>query len=219
MQIILDQVGKRYRQEWIFRDLSQRFEPARSYAVTGPNGSGKSTLLKLLCGQLSPSTGTLQFLKQGRPLPTDEVFSACSFAAPYIELIEEFTLREMIAFHGQFKPLLPGLDEAAVLELLAFPRATRKEVRHFSSGMKQRLKLALALCANTPVLLLDEPTTNLDRQGMDWYRQMVERFLPGRLTVIASNLDLDFDFCQEKIDITGYKVPAVEKNMAISSKQ
>ena len=211
MQIILDQVGKRYRQEWIFRGLSHRFEPARSYAVTGPNGSGKSTLLKLLCGQLSPSAGQLQFLDQGRPLSADEVFANCSFAAPYIELIEEFSLREMVAFHRQFKPFLPGLDEEAVLGLLAFPRAARKEVRHFSSGMKQRLKLALALCADTPLLLLDEPTTNLDRLGMDWYRQMVERFLPGRLAIIASNLELDFDFCQERIDIMGYKVPAAGK--------
>ncbi len=205
MQISFQQVSKRYRYDWIFKGVDYRFEEGRSYAITGPNGSGKSTLLKIICGHLTPSKGKVEFLKNEKKVAPEEVYSEVSYAAPYIELIEEFTLLEALDFHQKFKPFRQGLGTPEALDLLAFSKAANKEIRHFSSGMKQRLKLLLALCSDTPVLLLDEPTTNLDRQGMDWYRQLVDRFAAGRLTVVASNVDIDFDFCEERLDILQYK--------------
>jgi ABC-type multidrug transport system ATPase subunit len=205
MTISFQQVSKRYRYEWIFKGIDFRFEPGRSYAITGPNGSGKSTLLKILCGHLSPSKGKVEFLRSEKKINSDEVYQQVSYAAPYIELIEEFTLKEALDFHQKFKPFRQDLGTPELMDLLAFSKAANKEIRHFSSGMKQRLKLALALCSDSPVLLLDEPTTNLDRQGMDWYRQLVERFAAGRLTVVASNVEIDFDFCEEQVDILKYK--------------
>ncbi len=205
MKISFQQVSKRYRYDWIFKGVDYRFEEGRSYAITGPNGSGKSTLLKIICGHLTPSKGKVEFLKNEKKVAPEEVYSEVSYAAPYIELIEEFTLLEALDFHQKFKPFRQGLGTPEALDLLAFSKAANKEIRHFSSGMKQRLKLLLALCSDTPVLLLDEPTTNLDRQGMDWYRQLVDRFAAGRLTVVASNVDIDFDFCEERLDILQYK--------------
>ncbi len=205
MQISFQQVSKRYRYDWIFKGVDYRFEEGRSYAITGPNGSGKSTLLKIICGHLTPSKGKVEFLKNEKKVAPEEVYSEVSYAAPYIELIEEFTLLEALDFHQKFKPFRQGLGTPEALDLLAFSKAANKEIRHFSSGMKQRLKLLLALCSDTPVLLLDEPTTNLDRQGMDWYRQLVDRFAAGRLTVVASNVDIDFNFCEERLDILQYK--------------
>jgi ABC-type multidrug transport system ATPase subunit len=205
MNISLQQVSKRYKYEWIFRGIDFQFEKGRSYAVTGPNGSGKSTLLKVLSGHLSPSRGKVEFASDDGKIGIDEVYKSVSYAAPYIDLIEEFTLSEAIAFHRQFKPFLEGLRPNDLLGLLAFSKAKDKQVRHFSSGMKQRLKLVLALCSASPLLLLDEPTTNLDRQGMHWYRDLVERFAKGRTLVVASNVDVDFDFCEERVDILDYK--------------
>jgi ABC-type multidrug transport system ATPase subunit len=205
MQITFRQAGKRYRYEWILKGIDYRFEGGRSYAVKGPNGSGKSTFLKLLSGHLSPSKGEVIFMADDGKIPADEVYRSVGFAAPYIDLIDELTLREALVFHQKFKPLLQGLRPADVIDLLAFSRAQDKQIRHFSSGMKQRLKLALALCSDTPVLLLDEPTTNLDKQGTDWYLGLVERFAKGRLTVVASNVEVDYVFCEEAIDILNYK--------------
>lgn len=205
MKIELEAVSKRFRLEWVLRNVSLSFEPNRRYAVTGPNGSGKSTLLKIISGHLTPSKGQVSFAFQGRPLEVSAVYQHLSFAAPYIELLEELSLLEALRFHTRFKPLAPGLNTDALVELLGFERARHKPVRNFSSGMKQRLKLALALCSNTPLLLLDEPTTNLDLEGIAWYRRLVEAYTPGRLIIIASNAEVDFDFCEERVSILDWK--------------
>ncbi len=205
MQIKLEQVSKRYRYEWIFKGIDYQLVAGGRVAVTGPNGSGKSTLMKVLSGHLSPSKGKVEFVSEGKKIAADDVFRQVSYAAPYIELIEEFTLVEAIDFHQKFKPLLPGFTTAEVLDLLAFPKAKDKQVRHFSSGMKQRLKLALACCSASSLLLLDEPTTNLDAQGVEWYLAVTERFIGNRTVVVASNVAVDYGFCGEVIDILKYK--------------
>ena len=205
MKIELSQVGKRYRMEWIFRGISLRFEAGKQYAITGPNGSGKSTLLKILSGHLTPSKGKARYFLENKPLEIAAAYRHLSYAAPYIELIEELTLREALQFHLRFKPLRGGLDANDVLELLRFGKAGNKAIRGFSSGMKQRLKLALAICSDTPLLLLDEPTTNLDKEGVAWYRQLIEAYSAGRLLIVASNVDVDFDFCEERVNILEYK--------------
>lgn len=205
MIISLDQVGKRYRFDWIFRDLSYEFKLGKKYAILGANGSGKSTLMKVLSGHLSPTKGKLAFLQDGKKVDPDEVYHHVSYAAPYIELIEEFTLHEALQFHSRFQSFRNNLSTAQLIDILGFKSSKNKEIRFFSSGMKQRLKLVLALCSNTPILLLDEPTTNLDQQGMDWYLELVERFAQNRLLIVASNVEIDYGFCDEIIDIRDYK--------------
>lgn len=205
MIVRLQNTGKRYRLEWIFRNLEYAFQSPGRYALLGPNGSGKSTLMKVLSGHLSPSKGRVSFEINGKILEPDEVYHSVSYAAPYIELIEEFTLEEALKFHSRLKPMLPGISPARLYELLALPRTRSKEIRFFSSGMKQRVKLALAICADTPVLLLDEPATNLDLQGVDWYKKLIQQFAADRLVVIASNDPHDAEFCPEHLNILDYK--------------
>lgn len=205
MTIQLQNAGKRFRLDWIFRGLDYTFRAGERYAVLGPNGSGKSTLLKVLSGHLTPSKGKVVFEHAGTPVEPDAVYRHISYAAPYIELIEEFTLEEALKFHAGLKPLLPGFNPAKLYELLALPRARTKEIRFFSSGMKQRVKLALAICTATPVLLLDEPATNLDTQGVAWYKNLVAEYAAGRLVVIASNDPHDADFCPVHLNILDYK--------------
>lgn len=205
MVVELEKAGKRYRLEWIFKDLSCRFQTGERYAILGPNGSGKSTLLKVISGHLSPSKGHIQFSNGQKTLPVEDIFRQVAYAAPYIELIEEFTLAEALHFHAKMKPLLPGLNTDALLDLLQLPRARNKEIRFFSSGMKQRVKLALAICSDTPALLLDEPATNLDVQGVEWYKRMIQDFAASRLVVIASNDPHDAAFCPTHLNIMDYK--------------
>ena len=205
MKIELDNVGKRYRMEWILRGISLQFEADKQYAITGPNGSGKSTLLKILSSHLTPSKGKVRYFHGLKALDHTTAYRHLSYAAPYIELIEELTLWEALQFHLRFKPLRDNMAANDVLELLHFNKARNKPIRDFSSGMKQRLKLALAICSDTPLLLLDEPTTNLDKEGVAWYRNLIESYSPGRLLIVASNVDVDFDFCEEKVSILDYK--------------
>ncbi len=205
MKIELQGIAKRFRLEWILRKVDLQLESGASYAISGPNGSGKSTLLKILAGHLTPSRGTVSFTKAGQIIPKDEVYRHLCYAAPYVELIEEFTLKEAITFHQGFKPFVDGIGPEELIEILNFEKSRHKMVRDFSSGMRQRLKLALALCAEADLIILDEPTTNLDSQGVTWYRQLIDTYTRDRLLIVASNVDVDFDFCQKRINVLDFK--------------
>jgi ABC-type multidrug transport system ATPase subunit len=205
MTITLNNIGRRFNRDWIFRGVDQAFTPGESYAILGPNGSGKSTLLQVLNGSLSPSIGTINYAYQDKPIEISQVFNYLSLAAPYLEVIEEFTLSEMVDFHFKFKNYKNGLDKKQLIELLNLPKSEHKLIRYFSSGMKQRLKLILAFCSDTPMLMLDEPTSNLDAQGVDWYLSLVERFATGRLTIICSNQEHEYGFCKHRLNISDYK--------------
>jgi len=205
MEVSFHKVGKRYRYEWIFRNVEFTFEAGKKYAILGPNGSGKSTLLKILAGHLSPSKGKVDFSFKGKKVDGDNVYKHISYAAPYIELIEEFTLTEAIQFHQKFKPFINQLTPNDLIEILDFEKSKNKPIRFFSSGMKQRLKLVLSICSEASLLLLDEPTTNLDNQGMDWYRDLVKKYARDRLVIVASNVEKDYDFCDTTLNILDYK--------------
>lgn len=205
MDLVLNDLGKRFRFEWIFRHINYEFKAGGKYAILGPNGSGKSTLMKILSGHLTPSKGKINFKKSGKNLIIDKVYPHISYAAPYIDLIEELTLEEAIKFHLRFKPMLQDLKTDALIDLLNFSSSRKKEIRFFSSGMKQRLKLVLAICSNTELLLLDEPTTNLDQQGFEWYQNLIDQYAKNRLVIVASNVEMDYRFCDASLDIREYK--------------
>jgi ABC-type multidrug transport system ATPase subunit len=203
--ISLQNIGRRFNREWIFKGVDYTFEQGKSYAILGPNGSGKSTLLQVLTGSLAPSAGALLYTSNNAPLPVESVFTDLSLSAPYLELIEDFTLDETIAFHFEFKKYASGLDKNSVIDLLGLQSSRNKLLRYFSSGMKQRTKLALAFCSDTPMLMLDEPTSNLDTQGVDWYLNLVEKYAKDRLTIICSNQQHEYGFCGHLLNITDYK--------------
>jgi len=205
MEIELREVAKRYRFEWIFRNINYHFNSQHRYAILGNNGTGKSTFLKILSGHLTPSKGKIIFTNDGKALEIEQVYQQVAYAAPYIDLIEEFTLKEAIDFQQKFKPLQDGLNTKKLIELLGFQKSVDKEVKFFSSGMKQRLKLALAICGKTNLLLLDEPTTNLDQQGMDWYQDLLDKYSANRLLIIASNIEADYQRCDQFLNIMDFK--------------
>lgn len=205
MDIKLSAAGRRFNQEWIFRDISYTFAGGQKYAILGPNGSGKSTLLSLILGNLSPSEGEVSYAADGIAIPEAEWYRQSSFAAPYLDLVEEFTLQETIAFHFKFKDLIPGLNLRAVLDLLGLSRSEDKALKYFSSGMKQRTKLALACCTDAPLLLLDEPTSNLDVQGVSWYQDLIAQFAAKKMVIIGSNQENEYKFCDHHLQISDYK--------------
>jgi ABC-type multidrug transport system ATPase subunit len=205
MEIILENIGRRFNQEWIFRSLNYRFERGQAYAILGANGSGKSTLLQVLAGSLSASEGSLTYQSGETKIESDDFYEHISIAAPYLDLIEEFSLAEMIDFHFQFKDFLPGFDSKEIIRILDLKKVENKSIRYFSSGMKQRCKLALAVFTNTPVLLLDEPTANLDKQGIEWYQHLVANYTKERLLIICSNQEEEYKCCTQQLQISDYK--------------
>ncbi|WP_162051964.1 ABC transporter ATP-binding protein [Pontibacter pamirensis] len=210
MQINLSKLGKRYNYEWIFRNLTYTFESGSSYAILGRNGSGKSTLLTTIAGYNLHSEGEITYTLKDNRLAPDQAYRQLSLTAPYLELVEEFTLLEMLQFHTHFKPLRHQLSHLELIDRLELQRAKNKFVKDFSSGMKQRLKLGLAIYSDTPLLLLDEPTTNLDQEGVAWYQEHVSQNQEGRLIIVASNIQHEYSFCQHHLRISDYH-PASRK--------
>ena len=204
MTITAQNLGKRFNREWIFRDLSYTFQPG-VYAIVGPNGSGKSTLLQVLWGQLPSSVGAVAYGDDNAVIPIEEVYQHLTIAAPYLELIEEFTLEEILGFHFSFKKIRGGKTLQELIELLELGHVQNKLVGHFSTGMKQRLKLGLALFSDVKMVFLDEPTTNLDKQSVAWYWKNFGKIPQTALIFIGSNQESDYPPGATKIDLMNFK--------------
>ena len=205
MQIDATGLGKRFQRDWIFRGLSRAFRPGSATAVLGPNGAGKSTLLNTISGQLLPTEGMLAYSLAGKTVAVEDLPRHLAYAAPYLELLEELTLWELLQFHTRFKPLRPGVSHEQLIALMYLEKSRNQLVREFSSGMKQRLKLALALYADAPLLLLDEPTTNLDATGVAWYQEHVQATRAGRTLLLSSNVPAEYAFCDEQLVVTEFQ--------------
>lgn len=217
MKISLTDAGKRFNREWIFRHLSYTFEEGKSYAIVGPNGSGKSTLLQVLSGAMQVSEGEVKYEIQSTKyevkksensillLNTESVFNYISICAPYLEVVEEMTLVEFLNFHRQFKPFLKGMTIEKTISLLGLENAAQKQIRNFSSGMKQRVKLAQCIFSDTPIVLLDEPCTNFDKSGVELYHQLVNDYCNKRMVIVSSNDQQEYSFCKETLNIMDWK--------------
>ena len=206
MTISLYDAGKRFNYDWIFRHVHYTFSSGNRYAIIGPNGSGKSTLLQALAGNSWLSEGTLVATDDaGRSIADDKLFEHITIAAPYLEVVEEMTLLEFWRFQEKFHSYLPGSTPESISEKLGLENALHKQIRYFSSGMKQRVKLGQALFAARPVVLLDEPCTNLDADGIALYHQLIEELTAQKLLVICSNDEQEIRSCTERVDIRNYK--------------
>lgn len=197
--------SKRFHREWIFKNLDLELSAGDAFAITGGNGSGKSTLLKCLSGIVPLTNGSIEYRIGSSVLEEEHWFHSLAIATPYMELPEEFTLTEVLAFHFQFKRSLNQLSIQEILAILGLEKHQSKFISQFSSGMKQRVKLALAFLSEVPLLLLDEPTTNLDKQGVNWYLDLIQQYAKGRILVICSNEPREYDFCEKKISLEDYK--------------
>ena len=205
MQINLHQIGKKFNREWVFRNINYEIPASSRIAVLGSNGSGKSTLLQVISGILTPSHGNTEYLVNNSSVPIEEVFQHFSIASPYLELIEEMTLIEMVDYHFSFKKRLNNLSNTQIISMLGLESSTHKEIRHFSSGMKQRLKLALAILSDVACILLDEPCSNLDKQGIAWYQDLLKNHTQQRTLIICSNQEYEYEICDKFISIMDYK--------------
>ena len=205
MKVSLTDAGKRFNRDWIFRHFSYTFEKGNSYAITGPNGSGKSTLLQVLSGSMQLSEGSGEWAADNGQLANEEVYKQISLCAPYLEVVEEMTLKEFLEFHHHFKPLLSSVSIDNIILTIGLQDAINKQIRYYSSGMKQRVKLAQAIFSDTSFLLLDEPCTNLDTTGIELYHELVNKYCTNRLVIVSSNDEVEYRFCKERINITDHK--------------
>jgi len=205
MKIKLSKAGKRFNREWIFRNADLEFNSSNSYAVTGPNGSGKSTMLQCIGGMLQLSEGSIDYAIDKRQITNEEVYKQISFCAPYLDVIEEMTLTEFLHFHNQFKSFINNFSIEQIVDEIGLNTAINKQIRFYSSGMKQRVKLAQAVFSDCSIVLLDEPCSNLDVKGIKLYHSLIENYCKERLVIVCSNDEVEYSFTNERITILDYK--------------
>jgi ABC-type multidrug transport system ATPase subunit len=206
MKIITENLGKKFMNEWIFKNVNLSFESNHAYAFTGANGSGKSTLLQVLSGFSPQSEGKVNYFVENNPIDISDIFKEVVIAAPYLELVEDFTLSESIDFHQKFKPLLSSFTTSDLIDFIELPKAKNKEIKFFSSGMKQRVKLGLAFLSDCKIMILDEPTSNLDAEATAWYLKNVEKYSKDKILLIGSNQPNEYEFCKNVYSLHQFKV-------------
>ena len=226
LSISLNNIGKKFNREWIFRNLNLDILPNDKLVILGGNGSGKSTLLQVISGFVAVNEGSIVVSHQSLEENKSEINNAnsdnyreqtvsnqkilnpkfISFASPYIQLIEDFTLVEIIEHTALFKPFVDKLSTEKIIDSIELSHAKQKYIKQFSSGMKQRLKLGLAILADTPILLLDEPVSNLDKNTIEWYKNLISTYSVYRTVIVASNAIADeYFFCNKQLNVMDFK--------------
>lgn len=198
--------GKKFGREWIFRKVDLEIKPSEKIVILGLNGSGKSTLLQAMTGYLTLNEGSVAYSNNQQKTEDEQQYKLISLASPYLELVEDFTLQEQIEHAHIYKSFLNNLSIAQVIELSGLAAHKDKYIKLFSSGMRQRLKLTLAILADAPILFLDEPTTNLDATVIDWYKNMITTYAMHKTIIVCSNSIKDeYAFCERIITMENFK--------------
>jgi len=204
MHIELNKISKRYGYQWILRDLDLTISSGSILGVNGLNGSGKSTLIKIISGFLSPSDGKINYTLSGRSISVADVYKSVSWVAPYLSLTENYTIEEMYKLQSTFKTMKTNSYNEFV-DIIELGWHQNKYIKDFSSGMQQRLQLGLSILSDTPLLLLDEPTSYLDAQSINWYHDLLQKHLANRTVIIASNDEGDLIECESSVDVLDFK--------------
>ena len=206
MSLSLVNIAKKFQKDWIFRNVSYTFQIPGTYVIQGANGSGKSTLLKLISSFLSPSEGKQELKINGQEIEIENWNEHITYAAPYFELINEMYLTEFLAFYTKFKPLQKDISITKFIEIAYLEDSSEKLIKNFSSGMKQRLRLALAWLSESSIILLDEPISNLDKKGIAWYKDLANTYSKNKLVIVCSNnIEDEYFFCKNTLHIEELK--------------
>ncbi len=162
-------------------------------------------MLQALSGSMHLNEGSGQWAIGNRQLENEDIYRYVSICAPYLEVVEEMTLIEFLNFHSGFKPFLSSITPDKIISILGLENAVNKQIRNYSSGMRQRVKLAQAIFSDAPAVLLDEPCTNLDAAGIQLYHGLIDEYCNNRMVVVSSNDEVEYRFCKEKLNIINYK--------------
>jgi heme exporter protein A len=201
-----DSIRKNFGRRLIFDNLSFGYSVAGIYGISGPNGSGKSTLVKIIAGITAQSSGNLIHKINNKEIIAEKLHNYIGFVSPYLILYDEFNAVENLKFISEIRGIKynsPGADE--LLEMFKIYTRRNDPVKAYSSGMKQRLKFVFALLHSPPLLILDEPTSNLDSSGKDIVYNLIAKESESKIILVASNEENDLKSCSSIIDLENYK--------------
>ncbi len=205
MVFTLRDVSKKYQSHWLFKHIDFDFRQNETIGISGPNGSGKSTLMKIIAGFVTPSKGNVELSIGDLIIKADSLSEHISFSAPYISAPQDFRLHELVAYHMRFREMKQISTPEDILSIAELSDHRDKLVRELSSGMAHRLHLALILNTATPILLLDEPSSNLDDRYKSWMKDQILTCKKDRIVIIASNERMDLELCDRMLRIEDHR--------------
>jgi len=196
----VDNIGKRFGTRKVFSKINFSLQTGDSIAVVGANGSGKSTLLKVMLSILAPTKGTVVYKNEDTILDDDNFRSYLSFVAPYLNLYDHLTAEENLTFFSTVAGFhITGKKINSLLEQVGLEGRGMDFVVEYSSGMKQRLKYAVALLKKPEFLFIDEPTSNLDEDGKKIVSEIIEELRKDSIIIIATNEKEEYDLAKNII--------------------
>ena len=204
--IELENVTKTSGRRLIFKNISVKLNSPAVIGISGRNGAGKSTFVKILAGLISPTKGKINHYSENGVLPNEKIFNSLGFVSPYLVLYDEFTATENLYYFCKIRDV--KYDKSFAKELLEKVNLYDRRndlVKTYSSGMKQRLKYAFALIHKPNLLILDEPTSNLDNSGKDVVYSFIENYGKDKLVIVASNEEVDLSYCSQIIELEKFK--------------
>ena len=198
--IVLEGLQKKFGKQHILQDVSYTFQTGSKTVILGSNGSGKSTLIKILSGALEATEGSPVYTFEGSNVTAKSAGLHVGIAAPYVALNPLFSLKETLAFHELFCPFPEGFKLTDWLFKAGLAAHEDKRLSTFSSGMLQRVRLLLAVANDRPLLLLDEPLSNLDAEGVQFYTELIRSFALSKTIIVGSNYQKDeYSYCTDEL--------------------
>lgn len=198
--VTLDRLQKTFGNQHILQQVSHTFETGSKTVILGSNGSGKSTLIKILSGAQEATENAPVYSFGGKITPAVQAGSICSIAAPYVALNPMFSLKETLDFHQKMCGFVEGVDLDHWIQKGGLSPHVNKRIKTYSSGMQQRVRLLLAIASPRPLLLLDEPTSNLDKDGVAFYQELIKELATDKTIIVASNyIAHEYEFCHGEL--------------------
>ena len=203
MKLSVEEIGKNFGEKKIFRDISFDLSPGMSAVIVGPNGSGKTTLVRIICGLIRPSSGEVKYIKDSKQILMEDIYNRIGFVGPYLELYEELTARENLMFFAKMKRVPNAVEKfSSLMNRLNLNGREDDQVKTYSSGMRQRLKYVFALIGNPEILILDEPTSNLDSDGIERVYDIMMEQKTNNILLLATNDQMDLKYGDFQVEVT-----------------
>ncbi|HSP88769.1 MAG TPA: ABC transporter ATP-binding protein [Ignavibacteriaceae bacterium] len=204
--LVAENVNKTFGRRLIFKDISFKINSSTIFGISGPNGSGKSTLVKIIANIISTSSGKLIHNQNGNEIKPEKLHNHIGLVSPYLVLYDEFTAYENLNYFSEIRGVSFNKERVDSL-LTKFLLFNRKDdfVKTYSSGMKQRLKFIFALMHSPQLIILDEPTSNLDDEGKEVVYDLIKEEGSKNIVIVASNEKTDLSLCTDLIDLKNYK--------------
>jgi len=194
------EISQKFNRRRIFEAISFKISGGQSLAITGPNGSGKTTLIKIICQLLRPTSGKLLIRNEERIIHPHQIYPYVGLVGPYLQLYNNLSALENYTFFARIRGLTVDIQHFKQLMVrLGLQGREFDELRTYSSGMLQRMKYVVAIMHQPRILILDEPTANLDEDGSEIIYGIMEDQKKENILIIATNEPEEVKFGEETV--------------------